>query len=110
MGALYFDQSISRREDPGWLGGLTLTAYPNPSVPRTTVAFTLTHAQWVSIDVFDPMGVRCNTLTRGFRAAGRHQIVWDGRGSEDQPLANGVYFVRLTAGLEKATRRIMLLH
>ncbi|MBD3335884.1 MAG: T9SS type A sorting domain-containing protein [Candidatus Eisenbacteria bacterium] len=109
MGALYYDQSSSRLEQATSLLTPVVAAYPNPFARQTTIAFILTRAQWVAIEVFNLSGAKVRTFTRGVCGAGRHQVVWDGRDSRSRRLAAGVYFVRLDGGAGEATRRVTLL-
>jgi len=37
-------------------------------------------------------------VSTGSLAAGRHSLSWDGRDGRGQPVRNGVYFARVTAG------------
>jgi hypothetical protein len=43
------------------------------------------------------------------RRAGRHHVLWDGLDDTGQPAATGVYLVRLRAGRQEETRRMLLL-
>ena len=47
-------------------------------------------------------------LADGTRRRGVYAAVWDGRDAGGRPAANGVYFVRVTAGGHHAQRRIVL--
>ena len=78
--------------------------YPNPFNPSTTVVFTLEKKGHASLEVFDISGRRVATLVDEQRAAGRHEVVWRPRN-----VASGVYFTRLSADGQSATRRMTLL-
>jgi hypothetical protein len=41
-------------------------------------------------------------------AAGRHQVVWDGRDARGQATASGVYFYRLQAVGESTFRKMVV--
>jgi flagellar hook assembly protein FlgD len=43
-------------------------------------------------------------------AAGERSMAWDGHYDTGRPLASGVYQLRATAGLQSASRKILLLH
>jgi hypothetical protein len=40
---------------------------------------------------------------------GRHDVRWDGRDGEGQPVASGTYFYRVVQGREARTARMTLL-
>ncbi|MEZ4655879.1 MAG: FlgD immunoglobulin-like domain containing protein, partial [Candidatus Eisenbacteria bacterium] len=51
----------------------------------------------VTLEIFGIDGRRVRVLRDGrFETAGRHAVVWDGRGEEGAPVAQGTYFYRLT--------------
>jgi len=88
----------------------TLTdAFPNPFNPSTTLAFTLPAAGTVRLDVYDVTGRRVRRLLDGPAAAGRNEVVWDGRDDAGRALASGAYLARLTAPrAAPSTRRLTL--
>jgi hypothetical protein len=74
---------------------------PNPFNPATVIAFDLSRAGWVKLEVFDVAGRAVGagwkpgtttTLINGWREAGAHEVTFDGSG-----LAAGIYFAKLTA-------------
>ncbi|GAB5519186.1 MAG: hypothetical protein RhofKO_14370 [Rhodothermales bacterium] len=71
---------------------MTLTAaYPNPF--RHTMAFTyaLPSAMTVRVAVYNAKGQQVRVLRNGVQMAGRHEVVWDGRGEGGQRLSGGTY-------------------
>jgi len=84
-------------------------AAPNPFNPRTTVAFTLPAAGHARVTVHDAAGRRVATLLDGERAAGRHELVWDGAGDHGAALPSGVYVVRVESGGESRAAKVSLL-
>jgi hypothetical protein len=71
--------------------------YPNPFNPSTTMMFALPKAGEVSLKIYNLRGQLVATLHQGAIAAGRHQMVWDGRDARGQQVATGVYVYRLEA-------------
>lgn len=84
-------------------------ARPSPFSERTELGFTLPRAGRVSLAVFDISGRRVRTLAQGMRAAGAHRVAWDGRDQRGARVAAGAYVVRLEAGGERRTRRVVRL-
>lgn len=80
-----------------------LSSYPNPFATSTTIPFRLAEPGPVRLTVHDLLGRTVATLAEGSRAGGRHEVVFDAAG-----LPNGLYFVRLDAGLATTTRKILL--
>ncbi|MBI5266927.1 MAG: T9SS type A sorting domain-containing protein [candidate division Zixibacteria bacterium] len=85
-----------------------LQNYPNPFNPTTEIAFSLPMPGEVHLDIYNIMGQRVRELAGGFLPAGYHQITFDGRSDNGQPLASGVYFYRLSAGVFSQTRKMAL--
>jgi hypothetical protein len=79
-------------------------ASPNPFNPTTTLRFSLPEASHVTLAVFDVTGRQVAQLVNGMQDAGQHSVTFDGSN-----LASGVYLYRLTAGLNTATGKMVLL-
>lgn len=78
--------------------------YPNPFNPTTTIGFTLPASGQVTLEVFDILGRRVETLVNVNLEAGRHQVTWDGT---DAP--SGLYFYRLSRDGSSTVRKMTLL-
>jgi predicted outer membrane repeat protein len=81
---------------------------PNPFNPSTTIYYAAPRDGQASLDVYDLRGRRVRRLVQGSVAAGQHQVVWDGRDERGLGVATGVYLVRLRAGEQVATLKVML--
>ena len=86
-----------------------LPAYPNPFNPKTTLCFELPVSGSVLLEIYDIGGRRVSALISESLAAGRHEIVWDGRDQNGTALAAGVYLSRLVFDGEVQTERLVLL-
>ena len=75
-------------------------AYPNPVRGKATINFTLPKAGAYSMKVYNIAGQAVKTID-GNGAAGANSI-----GLETRDMANGVFFYQLTAGGNKATRKL----
>jgi hypothetical protein len=80
--------------------------FPNPFNPSTTIAFDLASPAPVTLSIFDLRGRLVRTLVDRELPAGRHAVVWDGRGRRGEVVASGTYLYRLVAGGETVTRRM----
>lgn len=75
--------------------GPSLSITPNPSRNRSTLAWSLSRAGNVRLEVFDVAGRRLATLVDGPRAAGHHQADLNLRTALGRPVGDGIYLVRL---------------
>ena len=83
---------------------------PNPFNPTTTIAFELGREAHARLDVYDARGALMRTLVDGKQPAGVRRVSWDGTDADNQALASGVYFYRLTVdGRTIETRKMVLL-
>ncbi len=78
---------------------------PNPSRGSCRVRFTLARAGRIRLAVVDVAGREVARLCDGSRAAGAHEIGWDGRVG-GAPAPAGLYFVRLHGGGQVVSRRV----
>lgn len=78
--------------------------HPNPFNAQTTIEYALPHATHVTIDIFDLLGKKVNTLVDEQKEAGEYRLVWNA-----QQAAAGVYFYRMkTADGFSAMRKLVL--
>jgi hypothetical protein len=78
--------------------------YPNPFNARTTIYYSLPEQSLVTIDIFDILGRKIETLAEGMIPAGEHQVVWDASAQ-----SSGIYFYRIKAGDKVETKRMTLM-
>ncbi|MGH7494358.1 MAG: type IX secretion system sortase PorU [bacterium] len=71
--------------------------FPNPFNPATRIRFDLPRNTRADVQIFDLLGRKVRTLMDEFRAAGSHQIVWDGHDDDGRTIASGVYLMRMRA-------------
>ncbi len=87
-----------------------LSASPNPVRVSTAITVALPNAvSDADIGVFDAAGRRIATPWRGALAAGRHEVVWDGRSVAGGPAPVGLYFVRARLGGDVRTLRLAVM-
>ena len=83
--------------------------YPNPFNPTTDISFSLPAPSRVTLEVFNVLGQKVNTLVDGDMAAGTHTVTWKGDNSSGSSVSSGVYFYRISAGDNVETRKTMML-
>jgi len=83
---------------------------PNPFNPTTTIAFDLSRAGHVRLEVFDVGGRSVRTLVDAAMPAGRnHRVVWDGLDAAGTRASSGVYLYRLVTDDLTTTRKMIVL-
>lgn len=98
---------------PGVSNQLALErAYPMPSAGPTTVFFTIPGTEGAavaaSLRLYDARGRLVRTLRDGDLAAGRSSVTWDGADDHGRHVAAGTYLLRLEAGRQWATEKLVL--
>ncbi len=84
--------------------------HPNPFNPQTTLAFELpAPAARATLRIVDALGRQVAVLHEGPLAAGRHQLVWDGRDARGNACSSGLYFSLLETPTDRATGKLTLL-
>lgn len=91
-------------------GALRLWGAPAAAGGGVRITFVAPVAGEVQLTLFDVMGRAVRRLAPGPRAAGRHEVVWDGRDDRGRWLASGRYFARLVLGGRVATAPLLLVH
>jgi len=64
--------------------------YPNPTNSQANITYNLPARNNISIDVYDMLGKKVNTLEKGFQESGPHEIKWN---VNNQP--SGIYNIIL---------------
>ncbi len=80
--------------------------YPNPFNPTTSIQYSVSSTQFVSLKVYDLLGNEVVTLVNEERPAGEYNIEFT---TNYLHLTSGVYFYRLNAGSFVETRKMILL-
>ncbi|MDY0128546.1 MAG: T9SS type A sorting domain-containing protein, partial [Candidatus Cloacimonadaceae bacterium] len=83
--------------------------YPNPFNPSTTISYWLPETARVRLDIYNLKGQLVKTLIDSEMAAGLHSVVWNGKDSNNQAVASGVYFYRISSPNNTQTKRMLLM-
>jgi hypothetical protein len=87
---------------------LSLSAYPNPFNPATTLRYTLPSAGRVMIDVYDARGTRIARLADVEKAAGAYTTAWRGVDQHGASVGSGIYFARISHAGAVRTYKLVL--
>lgn len=97
-------------DTPGSRSGLSLSSYPNPFNPSTTVRYTIPTSGAVTLAIYDVRGARVATLVNGaVQGAGPHAVAWNGRTDDGVPVSSGAYFARIEHNGATESRKLLLL-
>lgn len=78
--------------------------YPNPFNPSTRITFTLPGIENVTLEIYNTLGQKIETLLNNKMPAGSHEVRFNA-----QNLSSGIYFYRITAGDFSQVRKMVLL-
>jgi len=83
--------------------------YPNPFNSGTTIRYSLGSRAPVQLDIYNAVGQLAVRLVSSTQDAGSYSVSWDGRDMAGRLLPSGVYFVRLQAGSQTRTMKIVMI-
>lgn len=89
---------------------LRIAAYPNPMTHSAQLSYAVPSGYRgpVQIDVVDVTGRTVRHLVAKGQRTGEYLVTWDGLSDGRQPVTDGVYFARITAGGQTQSARIVL--
>jgi hypothetical protein len=83
--------------------------YPNPAPHGATLAFDLTRASTVDVDLYDVSGRRVRSLVSAETwSAGRTTRSWDGLDEQGREVRPGIYVLRVRAGGREIERKLVV--
>ncbi len=86
-------------------------AHPNPFNSETVIKYTLAEGGTTSLWVYDMLGQLMAVLVDGvLQHPGVYEVAWDGKDFRGQPLASGVYVIKLIQGAKVQSSKMTLLH
>ena len=90
-----------------------LPNYPNPFNPETWIPYQLAKAADITVTIYAVDGTVVRQLVLGHQPIGIYQgksraAYWDGKNSQGELVASGVYFYTLTAEKFTATRKMLV--
>ncbi|MCP4633375.1 MAG: T9SS type A sorting domain-containing protein, partial [candidate division Zixibacteria bacterium] len=78
--------------------------FPNPFNATTVISYSISEDTDISLEVYNLMGQKVETLVSGPQTAGFKTVQWDAA-----DYSSGVYFYKLSAGKQVFTKRMTLL-
>lgn len=83
--------------------------FPNPFNPSTHIAFEIAAVEDVKISITDIQGREIKSWTATAQEAGYHEAIWNGLDAEGKSVSAGLYLLRVQAGRDVQSRKMLLL-
>ncbi|MEO0074854.1 MAG: CapA family protein [candidate division WOR-3 bacterium] len=87
---------------------LYLTIYPIPAVNYLNIQYHLDQIHPVEIKIYNSLGQIIKTLSNTHQSIGLNNLIWDRKDNYNQPVPNGIYFVKLKTNKAQQTQKIIL--
>ena len=81
---------------------------PNPMSNSTSICYTLAEPTPVRLSVYNLLGREVSAVVGAIQPAGQYSASWRGVDARGNRVPAGVYFVRLQAGSNAATRKLVV--
>jgi len=85
-------------------GYLLKQNFPNPFNPTTSISFSISELNYVSLKVYNILGRDIETLFEGIKPAGSYQVTFNGNN-----LASGIYIYKITTDSFTDSKKMILL-
>lgn len=86
-----------------------LGCFPNPFNAATRISFSVGHRSDVSVRIFDLLGREVMHASVSVPSAGEYSYIWNGTNISGESVSTGLYLVRLQAGNESITGKLLYL-
>jgi len=83
--------------------------YPNPFNSQTVISFQIKTATKVTLEVYNLLGRKIETLVNEFKSAGYYSESWDGRDYNGFTVSTGIYFYRLMTDNYSQTKKLLII-
>ncbi|MCK5785382.1 MAG: hypothetical protein KAH54_02355 [Candidatus Sabulitectum sp.] len=109
----YLYQAVTSVEEAEYISlnfttGLRLGS--SPCSGALNIFYTVHPGADASVEFFDLSGRIVRLLPLDTESGGEMQVVWDGRGSDGNPVSSGVYYCRLRSGTESCVESVLMLN
>jgi hypothetical protein len=83
--------------------------YPNPFNANTQISFALPKDGRTTLEIFNVLGQKVNTLVDEYMRAGTKIVNWDGRDNRGMEVPSGIYFYRLRSENFLQTKKMLMI-
>ncbi len=101
------EENVANENDIASLVDLSLSNYPNPFNPETTISFSIPQNEVGSLKIYNLKG----QLVKEFSnlTSKDSYVVWKGTNNKNQKIPSGIYFTKLEAGSKQIVKKVTLL-
>jgi hypothetical protein len=89
---------------------LSMQIYPNPTRDVSNISFTLNNSEAVTLEIYDAAGNKVNSIVHGYKAAGNHEIFWNGNDQTGAKLQSGIYIVLLYTKNASTSKKLVVMN
>ena len=83
--------------------------YPNPFNPSTSISYSISNGDYVSINIFNDNGLKVIELFNDYKSAGTYSVDWNGQNEIGAQVSAGLYFYSINTGKFRQTKKMILL-
>jgi len=83
--------------------------FPNPFSHETEIRYSIKSAGYVSLGIYDVKGRLVKQLLNTKSAVGSFSTMWDGTDDSGQPVAKGIYYVKMTTDAYRTSKKIVFM-
>ena len=105
---LPIQQVTSNLQDVDIIDKVSMSNYPNPFNPETTLSFYLPEDTEVTLEIFNLKGQLVKRLVNDDFAKGNHQVVWKGNNQSNQQVNSGMYMYKLQTSKSRLIKKMIL--
>ncbi|MBL7148510.1 MAG: chitobiase/beta-hexosaminidase C-terminal domain-containing protein [Candidatus Cloacimonetes bacterium] len=87
----------------------SLSNYPNPFNPSTTISFSLPKESKTEISIYNIKGQKVRSLIKDKLESGKYLVIWHGKDNNQKKCSSGIYFYKLEAGDYQKVRKMIML-
>ncbi len=88
---------------------VTLSNYPNPFNPATTISYSLPLEGNVSLCIYNVKGQLVRQLIDGSQPEGYYEVVWNGKDNTGRLVASGIYYYQIKACGKNINKKMLML-
>ena len=105
QGLFEMDFVVSIEDDPPINKDFYLSQnYPNPFNPTTNISYSISQRSFVTLKIYDVLGIEVTTLINKEVRAGSYEVEFDANN-----LPSGIYFYQIRAGAFVDTKKLVLM-
>jgi len=90
------------------IGQSRLTVSPNPATNQANFTISLNNPADINLAIYDLHGNKIYEIINTSAVEGEHNISWNLKDTADRKIPTGVYFIKLSAGIDVITEKFVI--